>query len=463
MMDKKIKKNVLVSVTGLSPQVVTETLYGILKSDDRDGFRWPDEIKIITTKKGKLQAKLGLITNADGRERSTLEQLCYDYDKPVPKLSEQDIYVVPDANGNLVNDAKTKEDQESLANYIVKFVADLRNDKSTGQIHASIAGGRKTMTFFLGYALSLFAKDNDKLSHVLVDSEFEGLREFYYPTPETYVISGRNNNDKLDAKEATIVLAEIPFIHHRATLEKSKALKALEDVSYRDLTLSQNALSSLQDVKIEFNYKKRNIDVITSNFVKHIDFSDNPLALSFYGMISRHDKQGYHDIKRPEDTEQYLSELYLGELETLTGIRKYQHIPMVEFDIDDFYDTRIERLIKLSDDNFFKVTGLKSKEDDENIYEQFNSKLSEDELTLQELPPTLRQLADGMSPEFFSDKLTQIKEKLESVFTKEFAYALTPGQVYVKNDYSVKREFSTRNQQKQPYGLWIQSQNIHFK
>ena len=35
-------------------------------------------------------------------------------------------------------------------------------------LHVSIAGGRKTMGFYVGYALSLFGRAQDRLSHVLV-------------------------------------------------------------------------------------------------------------------------------------------------------------------------------------------------------------------------------------------------------------------------------------------------------
>jgi CRISPR-associated protein (TIGR02584 family) len=50
-------------------------------------------------------------------------------------------------------------------------------------IHASIAGGRKTMGFYLGYALSLFGRPQDRLSHVLVSSPFESNQNFFYPLP----------------------------------------------------------------------------------------------------------------------------------------------------------------------------------------------------------------------------------------------------------------------------------------
>ena len=137
------KKNILLAVTGLSPQVVTETLFGIVKAD----IEWPDEIQIITTKRGKEQARLGLIVDGAGKQ-SLLEKFCHDYKKTPPVLTEDTIFVVPDASGGEVDDARTFEDQEALADFIVSHVARLCADPNM-QLHASLAGGRKTMTFFL--------------------------------------------------------------------------------------------------------------------------------------------------------------------------------------------------------------------------------------------------------------------------------------------------------------------------
>ena len=47
------------------------------------------------------------------------------------------------------------------------------------------------MGFYLGYALSLYSRAQDRLSHVLVNSPFESHSEFFYPTPESRVIHRR--------------------------------------------------------------------------------------------------------------------------------------------------------------------------------------------------------------------------------------------------------------------------------
>ncbi|MCX7088679.1 MAG: CRISPR-associated ring nuclease Csm6 [Methylococcales bacterium] len=81
-------------------------------------------------------------------------------------------------------------------------------------IHVSIAGGRKTMGYYLGYALSLFGRTQDRLSHVLVSDGYEGHPDFYYPSKKSRVIYTRDNRP-LDTQAAKIALAEIPFVRLR--------------------------------------------------------------------------------------------------------------------------------------------------------------------------------------------------------------------------------------------------------
>ncbi|MEP0357448.1 CRISPR-associated ring nuclease Csm6 [Paraglaciecola sp.] len=135
-------RTLLLAVTGISSQVVTETLFVIYQQ----GLDWPDEIQIITTLKGSEEARLNLLS--EGK----LAALCQEYNLTVPSFSDEQILVVPDASGTKVDDARTIEDQQALADFITQKVAALTADKSL-RIHASIAGGRKTMTFFLGYAI----------------------------------------------------------------------------------------------------------------------------------------------------------------------------------------------------------------------------------------------------------------------------------------------------------------------
>ena len=92
-------------------------------------------------------------------------------------------------------------------------MAQLTRDENAA-LHASIAGGRKTMGFYLGYAFSLFARPQDELSHVLVSSPFESHPEFFYPpaTPRRLATRGGQHIDTADAR---ITLARIPVVRLR--------------------------------------------------------------------------------------------------------------------------------------------------------------------------------------------------------------------------------------------------------
>ena len=51
-------KDILLSITGMTPQVVTETLYAIYKSEPE---HFPEEIYIITTQKGAEKIRTNLL------------------------------------------------------------------------------------------------------------------------------------------------------------------------------------------------------------------------------------------------------------------------------------------------------------------------------------------------------------------------------------------------------------------
>lgn len=306
------KKNILLAITGLSPQVITETLYGIIQSN----LEWPDEIQIITTLKGKEQARLGLITPLECG-RSMLERLCIDYKMPLPRLVESQIHTVPGSDGFAVNDAKTVEDQEALADYILKHVGFLCDD-SSNRVHASIAGGRKTMTFYLGYAMTLFARPDDRLSHVLVDERYENNRDFYYPTPYTHVIAGRFDNQKVDAKEATVVLSEIPFIRQR-TQFRPEVYHSLKNESYRDMVRVQN-LSYMDNINVILDIDQCVLTVSSDKLEKNISFQQSVLEFAFFLYAIRLNQQGV-TMSRLGDGEYSKKHaiLYMKELDRVHG------------------------------------------------------------------------------------------------------------------------------------------------
>ena len=167
-------KRILLSVTGMSPAVVTETLYALVTEK---GFI-PTEIQAITTEQGKnklLEALLG-IEGGRKERKGALQEFIEDYGDKYGFSSihfdESCVHIITNENGQNLPDIRTPEENEHAANSIVQLVGNLCQDEDM-QLHVSIAGGRKTMGFFMGYALSLYGREQDSLSHVLVDSQYE--------------------------------------------------------------------------------------------------------------------------------------------------------------------------------------------------------------------------------------------------------------------------------------------------
>ena len=200
-------KHTLLATTGASPQVVTETLYAI----HHESEQWPDDIYLITTSFGKPKAVKGLI------EDGHLQRLCDELNRPMPQFDATHVLVTPGAAGTEVEDARSKEDHAALADFITTQVRERTASPDT-TLHASLAGGRKTMTFYIGYAMSLFGRPRDTLSHVLISEGYENIPDFWFPTsvePHRYV---RNREKTLDASAAKVTLAPIPFVRLREGL-----------------------------------------------------------------------------------------------------------------------------------------------------------------------------------------------------------------------------------------------------
>lgn len=203
-------RKILLAVSGMSPQIITETLYAL----HREANWLPDEIHLVTTEEGRNRAELQLLAG-----KKHLAQFLKDYGiRQRIRLCHETMHVIPDKHGKLLKDLKTPADNEAAADCITAVIRDITAQPDT-ELHVSLAGGRKTMGFYAGYALSLYGRPQDKLSHVLVSSEYESLQDFFYPTKKRHVIHDRNGAP-LDAAKAEVWLAEIPFVRLRAGLPK---------------------------------------------------------------------------------------------------------------------------------------------------------------------------------------------------------------------------------------------------
>ncbi|GHT95139.1 CRISPR-associated protein [Betaproteobacteria bacterium] len=205
------RHRILLAVTGLSPQIVTETLYALCVTQNPPWV--PDEIRLITSKEGAERARLDLLDPVKGQ----FHAFCQDYPQAVGiDFRPENIHTMTRADDTALDDIRTPEDNALAADAIHALVQKLTADPAT-ELHVSIAGGRKTMGFYLGYCLSLYARAQDKLSHVLVSAPFEGLADFYFPPREGVLLHTRDGRP-IHTDDAKVMLAEIPFVHLRQIL-----------------------------------------------------------------------------------------------------------------------------------------------------------------------------------------------------------------------------------------------------
>jgi CRISPR-associated protein (TIGR02584 family) len=234
-----MKKEILIAVAGLTPQVVTETLYYLTQvKKPRSRI---SEIHVITTLDGKGE----VVTKLLDKHKGKFFEFCRDYriDPSSIEFNQDSIILFRDSEGNPLQDIRTPEDNERVADQITEFIREKTSDEDS-IIHCSIAGGRKTMSVYLACALMLFGRPRDTLSHVLVDEGSEMDRAFFYPPRFS--------------RKPGVDLAEIPYIRLR---DKMRSLFGTEKPSFsRMVKIAQreiDAMPSLDD--IEVNLKKRSL------------------------------------------------------------------------------------------------------------------------------------------------------------------------------------------------------------
>lgn len=261
---------------GKTPQVVTETMYALLVQKD-DPI---DEIYVITTAEGRnklLEVDLP----------SKIQELCLRFKKDVPQFSPSThIYVAHEESVELA-DIRTDKDNKLFPNLIVDVIRKHTEDSNT-RLHCSIAGGRKTMSVAMAFALSLFGRKQDVLSHVLVSPDFEKSGKFY---PE----------DEIESKQ--LVLAEFSYIRLR---EKLPLLKENPHASYTELVqLAQQGLDELLvQHPLTFDIKKRSISIGD----KKLNLT--PYEFAFYQLVATQRKPLPAGKKFTNELEEKFSSLY---------------------------------------------------------------------------------------------------------------------------------------------------------
>lgn len=111
--------------------------------------------------------------------------------------------------GEPIEDIHGVEDNTRSADVLTEEVRMITDDSGRA-LPMSIAGGRKTMGFYAGYALSLNRRIQDRPSHVMVNAHWESNLTFFYPHPNDR--PSHTAGHLRDGQDGPIHLAELPFV-----------------------------------------------------------------------------------------------------------------------------------------------------------------------------------------------------------------------------------------------------------
>lgn len=299
-------RRILLVITGLTPQVVTETLFALWQDAPAS---LPTEIHVLSTAEGVERARLMLFSDEPG----WFHRLLKDYRLPPIRFGADSLHTLTDGGGHPLTDIRSGADNTAAADGVIEWVRRLTEDDDA-QLHVSLAGGRKTLGFFAGYALSLYGRPQDRLSHVLVDAPFESHPGFFYPTPYSHVIYASPPDQKpLDTRNAAVTLADIPFVRLRHGLPEA-LLKGRSSFS----ATVRAAQTALGPARLDIDLSAR---TVTSGGIA-VPFP--PAELAFYAWLARRAQRGLEPIPCPSPSlpdypSRAYAEDYRREYHTILG------------------------------------------------------------------------------------------------------------------------------------------------
>lgn len=284
-------QNVLLALVGLTPQIITETLYYLMV---KEGVII-DQVEVITTEQGRA--------TMDRHFEEPFANFCADFNLNRKKLRPR-ISVINEGTENGIGDIRSNSDNHLTAVHIFKKVHDLTRDPGQ-RVFASLAGGRKTMSTYLGFAMQLFARPGDRLMHVLVNPpEIEGNFQFFYPRPGQATIPGRRRVGEsweavdIPTAQVRIELADIPFVRMAGILE-GQGIDSFEDIENLVLNAQLQIDQTIQKWELEINLHQQCLIIHKPDEVLQIPLSPRRIVFLYYlasqgKIINNHAHNGKH-------------------------------------------------------------------------------------------------------------------------------------------------------------------------
>jgi CRISPR-associated protein Csx14 len=261
-------KNILLAVTGLSPQVITETLYALFQNRQT-----VDAVHVITTRNGRESIYATLLSGKTGRYHCFLAE--YGIDPASIRFDHDCVHVVADEHGNEIQDILDGMDNERVLQKCLELTFAFTKDPDSA-VFFSIAGGRKTMSSCLTLAAQLYGRSQDRLYHVLVSPEFESNRDFFYPPASHHSIELNSDNGQpyyKNTRYAQITLINLPFISIREYLSPAH-LKEPKDPGTLMLSLIRDTSPRLtiNIISRKIIYKSLELDMMPAHLALYAFF-----------------------------------------------------------------------------------------------------------------------------------------------------------------------------------------------
>lgn len=267
-------KTILLAVCGLTPQVITETLYALHQQG-----KTVDAIRILTTREGKSACIAQLLGADDGHFYRYLDE--YEIPRDSIDFSPRHVIAVTAPDGREIDDIDSEQENELFLRACMDHTFELTRDRDSA-VFFSLAGGRKTMSACLSLAAQCYGRPQDRIYHVLVSPEFERCRDFYYPPIEPRQMQVQTRDRKpcvMNSNLAQVTLVPLPFFSLRDQLS-DQMLKGPE-------TPQTLMLSLVREDKGELL-----IDLLENKVIwKGVEAELSPACLAFYAFFAKAKKE----------------------------------------------------------------------------------------------------------------------------------------------------------------------------
>ncbi|HIJ96594.1 MAG TPA: TIGR02584 family CRISPR-associated protein [Desulfuromonadales bacterium] len=303
-MPHKPLREILVFVAGSTPQIITETIQALANQVPPV---FAAEIHIVTTLPGRRKIYETLLKGG------ILQQMCVELSLPSIPENRLFFHIPASDDGTLLEDIRSDRENELIGDLITSLVRSLTAMADT-RLHCSIAGGRKTMSFYLGSALQLFGRAQDRLYHALVSPEFEANPAFFYIPAVPVEIRGRaadGGTVTLNTADAVISLAELPFLRFGGRVSFS-GTQLSEMVAEGQSSIDTATLQPT----VRLNLSERTVTV------GNIQLDLIPVQLMLYAAFLRQKTDYCKYPERPYCSDCTACHLVLAELATKQSLEK---------------------------------------------------------------------------------------------------------------------------------------------